>query len=160
MDITYNKVDETALPISTNRVSANEYNQIAGSLMHIINTSTLTPDAQDNTQLLNAIKALTKDFPYIVETYHNSTEWYRVWSDGWCEQGGFVEGTNNNKKVIAFLKQFVDTNYTVVFGSQYTSTATATPLVETSTKATTGFTMISSNTTTFSSYWEAKGYIS
>lgn len=97
---------------------------------------------------------------YIVETYADSNSWYRVYSDGWCEQGGFVEGTNNNRKVITFLKQFADTNYTVVFGSQYTSTSSSTPLVETSTKATTGFTLISNSTTTFSSYWEAKGFIS
>lgn len=56
MDITYNKVDETALPISINRVSASEYNQIAGSLMNIITSAGLTPDSQDNAQLLTALQ--------------------------------------------------------------------------------------------------------
>lgn len=58
MDIAYNKVDQTALPIDTTRVSASEYNQIAGSLMSIISASGLTPDSADNTQLLNALKAM------------------------------------------------------------------------------------------------------
>lgn len=58
MDITYNKVDQTALPIDTTRVSASEYNQIAGSLMSIISASGLTPDSADNTQLLNALKVI------------------------------------------------------------------------------------------------------
>ena len=45
-------------------------------------------------------------FPHIVETYHNGTEWYRVYSDGWCEQGGKITGTT-----VTFLKEFADTNY-------------------------------------------------
>ena len=27
---------------------------------------------------------------YVIDSYRNGSEWYRVWSDGWCEQGGFV----------------------------------------------------------------------
>ena len=40
---------------------------------------------------------------HITETYLNGTSWYRVWSDGWCEQGSsntFGTGVNN----IALLK--------------------------------------------------------
>ena len=95
----------------------------------------------------------------IVESYSNGTEWYRIYSDGWCEQGGFVTGTSNYRKVITFLKEFNNANYSVYFGAQYTSNATATPLVETSTKTSTGFTMISADNANYSTYWEAKGYI-
>lgn len=31
---------------------------------------------------------------YLVESYRNGTEWYRVYSDGWIEQGGAVTGAN------------------------------------------------------------------
>lgn len=24
----------------------------------------------------------------VVQTYHSGNDWYRIWSDGWCEQGG------------------------------------------------------------------------
>ena len=44
--------------------------------------------------------------PYVTETYVNGTSWYRIWSDGWCEQGGRITGTS-----ITFLQSFVDTNY-------------------------------------------------
>ena len=27
-------------------------------------------------------------FTHLVETYVNGTSWYRIWSDGFCEQGG------------------------------------------------------------------------
>lgn len=47
--------------------------------------------------------------PYITETYENGTSWYRVWSDGWCEQGGYqLTGQ------VSFLKNFNNTNYTVL----------------------------------------------
>ena len=48
--------------------------------------------------------------PRVVETYKNGTSWYRVWSDGWKEQGGLA--TNVQGEVsITFLKSFTDTNY-------------------------------------------------
>lgn len=92
MDLTYNKVDQTALPISTTRVVASEYNQIAGSLMDIITASQLTPDAADNTQLLNAIKTVLA--PFIVNkimptttseqlTLGASGASYQMPDDGW-----------------------------------------------------------------------------
>lgn len=56
MDLQYNKTDSVVLPITNTRISASEYNQIAGSLMHIINTSGLTPDVNDNGQLLAALQ--------------------------------------------------------------------------------------------------------
>ena len=49
---------------------------------------------------------------YIVATYRNGVNWWRLWSDGWCEQGGRGMGT------IALARPYVDTNYTVVI-TQY-----------------------------------------
>ena len=48
----------------------------------------------------------------VIENYKNGTEWYRVWSDGWIEQGGYKASNGT----ITFLKQFSDTNYTVTGG--------------------------------------------
>ena len=53
-----------------------------------------------NTDLSNCTR------PYVTESYKNGTSWYRVWSDGWCEQGGQTGGGT-----VMFLKTFVDTNY-------------------------------------------------
>ena len=54
---------------------------------------------------------------YVTETYQNGTSWYRVWSDGWKEQGGktshiTVAQNQNGGLQINFLKPFKDTNYT------------------------------------------------
>lgn len=45
-----------------------------------------------------------------VESYQNGTSWYRVYSDGWCEQGGVA---NAGTSSVTFLKPFTNTNYYV-----------------------------------------------
>lgn len=58
----------------------------------------------DYNDLSNKPSIPLKPKAYIVETYRNGTEWYRVWSDGWLEQGGqVVKVTDGN---ITFLKAF------------------------------------------------------
>lgn len=49
-----------------------------------------------------------KEVISIVETYKNGNSWYRVWSDGWVEQGG-QKGANTT--TITFLKPFKDYSY-------------------------------------------------
>lgn len=73
MDLNYDKVDQTVLPISNTRVVASEYNQIAGSLMSIISASGLTPDSADNTQLLNALKAMGSGWAMPSDVYEDLT---------------------------------------------------------------------------------------
>ena len=52
----------------------------------------------------------------IIETQNEGTEWYRIWSDGWIEQGGttglITSGNSYNSKTITFKKSFTNTNYT------------------------------------------------
>lgn len=54
----------------------------------------------------------------IVETYHNGTSWYRVYSDGWCEQGGKISIASHQYGYteVALLKTMIDTNYTITIG--------------------------------------------
>lgn len=49
---------------------------------------------------------------YLVDSYHNGTEWYRIYSDGWIEQGGEVGASGQT--TVTFPKAFSNTNYTVV----------------------------------------------
>lgn len=42
----------------------------------------------------------------IIETYVNGSDWYRVYSDGWCEQGGNIPLSNTNPITITFLKTY------------------------------------------------------
>ena len=43
----------------------------------------------------------------VVETYVNGTSWYRVYDDGWCEQGGHIEESSINVVNISFLKAYI-----------------------------------------------------
>jgi hypothetical protein len=110
-------------------------------------------------QVLNDVANLKAH--YIVETYVNGTSWYRVYSDGWCEQGGFSAG--DNWRTVTFLKPFTDTQYSI----QLTCCAngrdgdSGTVQVNSSNK-TTSTMYISAWGATISGegiYWECKGYI-
>ena len=61
----------------------------------------------------------------VIQTYKNGTSWYRIWSDGWCEQGGRGNTANSNVTV-NLLKAFKDTTYTVSIGNN-TNGAYASP---------------------------------
>ena len=60
--------------------------------------------------------------PYVTETYVNGSSWYRVWSDGWCEQGG-VTGTGG--LFITFLKAYQNNNFIFTFQRHYLSNSSA-----------------------------------
>lgn len=103
--------------------------------------------------------------PHIVETYQNGNSWYRIWSDGWCEQGGFIS-SGVGIVTINLLKPYKDTFYSVLITSsadngsaghtqhaihRYGSTNTS--YFQTSMCEYYG-------TTTYTGFWETRGYIS
>ena len=97
--------------------------------------------------------------PYIIETYRNGSEWYRLWSDGWCEQGGII--AKAHLATIDLIKNYPDTNYSV----QCTGNTPSSDYVYITAynKSTSSFTVaIVKGTSGVSSTvcWEAKGYIS
>jgi hypothetical protein len=49
---------------------------------------------------------------FVKETYKDGTDWYRVWSDGWIEQGGQLTPVNAGT-VVSLLKPYSDTNYSI-----------------------------------------------
>jgi hypothetical protein len=59
---------------------------------------------------------------YVVSTYVDGTEGYRVWSDGYCEQWGQVTANKSGVEV-TLLKPYPDTNY----NAQATPTNYSTP---------------------------------
>ena len=47
----------------------------------------------------------------MTSTYSSGTSWYRIWSDGWIEQGGRI--TSAGITSITLLKPHKDTNYCI-----------------------------------------------
>jgi hypothetical protein len=100
--------------------------------------------------------------PYIVETSDESIlpSWYRVWSDGWCEQGG-LSTTKTATSVINLLKPYKDINsYSVDITWTHTASNDNYGAIVniTSDKS---FTVYRSGTGAqkLSNFWFAKGYI-
>ena len=100
----------------------------------------------------------------VIETYQNGNNWYRVWSDGWCEQGGQVRNAPGGDGTITktdFIKPFKDTNYFVnkvvvsSSGAQYNTSYVA--IYEKAASYFKSFTTTTAGANNFD--WEAKGYI-
>ena len=98
----------------------------------------------------------------VIETYSNNYSWYRVWSDGFCEQGGCIlENGVNQVRQVTFAKPFGNTYYTVSGIHCRTQGAVNTPdvgTIETSTVTATGFEIYQYGDQR--TYWTACGYIS
>ena len=52
----------------------------------------------------------------IVETWNEGHNWYRIWSDGWIEQGGQCSAADDATVTITFHKPFTNTSYRVLSG--------------------------------------------
>ena len=55
---------------------------------------------------------LVKFIP-VIETYVNGTSWYRIYADGWCEQGGRIAASSSTSQTNILLKTMIDTNYNI-----------------------------------------------
>lgn len=105
---------------------------------------------------LNAVGIRT-----VVETYVNGTSWYRIWSDGWCEQGGVLDkgSASISTENIILLKPYKDTDYNVVLTLASASSGNAyTPLLIVP-LSTTQFSCGMTGTQWRYMYWRACGYI-
>ena len=91
----------------------------------------------------------------IVESYTDGTIWYRLYSDGWIEQGGYSKRGNTTTN-ITYIKEFIDTNYNLQMSVKHASNIDGRPPVI-SNPSTTGFTATIA-TAYEGFYWKACGY--
>ncbi len=98
----------------------------------------------------------------LVESYVNGTSWYRVYSDGWCEQGGRItSGGGDANQNVTFLRPFANTDYYINLTSNSTNnTFNQAQPNYVNARTTTGFTAHIDAWNPTSTDWEAKGYIS
>ena len=88
---------------------------------------------------------------YIIQTYVNGTSWYRVYSDGWCEQGGNIAPSATS---ISLLKSYRDSDYGVLMvGSSYGDGDQA---IGVTSRTISSFTV---KTSGYYRYWQACGYM-
>lgn len=109
-------------------------------------------------------------FAHITESYVNGTSWYRIYSDGWCEQGGIADYGSyaiSGSIAVTFLKTFKNTNYSVLASmkdadapNDYLLIASINPSKYTTSGVTLYFYGNGSGDLQRYFVWEAKGYIS
>ena len=69
-------------------------------------------------QVLNEIAKLKKGIQ-LIKTFHQGPSWYRIWSDGWCEQGGRIGGTGSTSggtgagAVVTLNVPYSNTDYSI-----------------------------------------------
>lgn len=87
----------------------------------VVATGTINQSAMDWSNWASSLQGkLNADHsndtkPYVTESYVNGTSWYRVWSDGWIEQGGVAESNGQHVNTsVSLLKGFANTNYNIV----------------------------------------------
>lgn len=89
-----------------------------------IATNVGSVDIQNVMSAVNAVQAnvenkLEASTVHITKTWHKGTSWYRVWSDGFIEQGGRVDRYGFGSDVVTFNVDF--TNSSSILGSRTTS---------------------------------------
>ena len=86
----------------------------------VANISTGLTQAETRINALETSKVDKAGNAWVVETYRNGTEWCRVWSDGWLEQGYTVSASAWTVTRFTFMKAYSDTDYTVALSRQST----------------------------------------
>ena len=148
---------ETVQPKSSNKLL---YYKVGNTITNEseIDVSNVLSDLQQkvNTDLSNCTK------PYIIETYSNGASWYRIYSDGWCEQGGSITTTANTTQV-SLLKNYANLNYFAI-GLLDNTLASSGSYVGITAKTTSKVTLVNSQQTSeqtgLNMRWTACGYIS
>lgn len=70
----------------------------------------------------NGSASMSGPIPALVSYSYDTSSWYRVWSDGWIEQGGIIESFAD-VWTITFPVPFTTTNY-MLQGEQWGTDAT------------------------------------
>lgn len=93
---------------------------------------------------------------YVVESYHNGTEWYRIYSDGWCEQGGLGQ-SGSGEKTITLYKPYANANYTIM-QTPYSSAGAGSYSSAIKSQTNTSFVLAVESNFANGFYWQACGY--
>ena len=91
--------------------------------------ATVPPPAELANKANTDLSNVSSNLDYVVESYQNGTDWYKIYKSGFVEQGG-VSSTGTT---VNFLKAFANTNYSIT-GNEKLSNQTN-PWANTSFKA-------------------------
>ena len=104
-------------------------NAVALRYFVVISTGSINQSSMDWSQWATSLSGkVNSDLsncskPYVTETYVNGASWYRVWSDGWIEQGNtyWKNSAVDALTTISFIKPFSNTNYSFSLNCLHTT---------------------------------------
>lgn len=112
-------IDSSKLPIGRVDVLDNKLSDIDTTIVNNYNETNVKID-NVNEDLLEIIDGLTKRIQtlearnYVKETWKSGESWYRIWNDGWIEQGGVITSSTDKTVTVTLLKPMTTTNYSVM----------------------------------------------
>ena len=154
-----------------------QYYRLTGTSLKIsgssygLQTKSLYPDANNKYDIGRSdryykdlyVKNLHADnIKYVTDTWTSGRNWYRVWSDGFCEQGGRVSSLAHKTLTdVTLFKNYKNTSYSVMACNSQTGYG-ATIGISCSAHAVSGFRIYQTNTAsaTMTIDWVARGYVS
>ena len=153
-DSTFNAGDLHWRSIGFSKIpTLNEFNK--GNYLYFKLADTVPSTVVNTQQIIDDLKQECDDFKEelqnkfnsgaFVETFWKSEDgknWYRLWSDGWIEQGGTLEA-NDSSKQLTFLIPFTNINWSYFVTGAFYTTSTGSPCVAilTNSKTITGATL-------------------
>ena len=93
---------------------------------------------------------------YVIEQWSEETQWYRKWSNGWVEQGGYCDAEAVATTTITLHIPYTNTNYSVHLTNVFSSSVTKNA-VHITTQTTSTFTYWCENTNG-NAFWYACGF--
>ena len=100
--------------VNRTQTAATEQIQLASNQADRAETAAVRAENATNNKIDVDLNNISKEtlFSKLFTTYSDGASWYRIWPDGWIEQGGIANA--GGTVTVTFLKAFKDTNYTVV----------------------------------------------
>lgn len=117
-DFNFDASRSNTIYVASDTVQSGSHEWVMCVVAYGIATNVGSVDIQNTMSVVNAVQAnLTKiesdvaQLPhpktYVTKTWSSGTDWYRLWSDGWIEQGGHGTGSS-----CSFSKPFSNKDYT------------------------------------------------
>jgi hypothetical protein len=110
-------------------------------------------DAANLSNKIDRVWESWQEADYVVESYSNGTEWYRLYKSGWIEQGG--KNASGSSVTVSLHLPFIDTNYNLQLSFYGTGNGYPPCIRE---KTTTSFTIYSGGAASKSGDWYACGF--
>lgn len=143
--------------ISNGADGSTEWGGITGTLS---NQTDLQTDLNEKVNKSDMVEFEMVEVPTIVEVSDKSLmpSWYIVYSNGWCEQGGYISTNISSGMVIKLLKPHTTINYNIIVTQYQGSTPANNAIIQPYNQTNTEFN-VTASTTGVKGYWRASGYI-